>query len=127
MFLDAEGPEINPPTPGRPDPGVRDHHVFLDAEGQEINPPTPGRPDPGVRAEGPPDNENPRPQPLSFWGYVSGRGVGRQILAKAVRSPKVFQMSVCLSFGDTFLGGASAVRSWPKPSGAQKCSKLMLF
>ena len=49
MFLDAEGPEIDPPTPGRPDPGVRDHHVFLDAEGPEINPPTPGRPDPGVR------------------------------------------------------------------------------
>ena len=36
---------------------------------------------------------------LSFGGYVSGRGVGRQILAKAARSPKVLQMNAFLSFG----------------------------
>ena len=73
-----------------------------------------------------------RPEPKSapnecfseLWGYVSGR---RQIWTKAVRSPKVLQINACLSFGDRFLCGASAGRSWPKPHGAQKCFKLMLF
>ena len=50
---------------------------------------------------------------LSFGVYVSGQGVGRQILATAVRRPKVLQMNAFLSFGDAFLGGASAARSWP--------------
>ena len=92
----------------------------------------------GIRFEAarrPPDPGQSRPEPrsapnecfLKLLGYVSGRGVGRQILAKAVRSPKVFQMNAFLSFGDTFLGGASAARSGPRPSGAPKCSKLMLF
>ena len=60
-----------------------------------------------------------RPEPQSapnycfskLLGYVSGRGVGRQILAKAVRSPEVLQINAFLSLGDTFLGGASAARS----------------
>ena len=119
-----------------PDPALLvTQHVFLDAEGPEINPPTQSRLDPGVRAEGPPDLAKAVRSPkvlqmnafFKLWGHVSGQGVGRQILATAVRRPKVLQMNAFLSFGDTFLGGASAVRSWPKPSGAQKCSKLMLF
>jgi hypothetical protein len=59
--------------------------------------------------------------------WAARRGVGRQILAQAVRSPKVLQINAFLSFGDTFLGGASAARSGPRQSGAQKCSKFNAF
>ena len=61
---------------------------------------------------------------------VFGRDVGHQIEAKAVRSPKVLQINAFLSFWRRVPGrpaGASAARSSPKPSGAQKCSKLMVF
>ena len=57
---------------------------------------------------------------MRFW--AARRGVGRQILAKAVRNPKVLQINAFLSFGDTFLGGASA-----KAVRSPKCSKLKLF
>ena len=57
------GPEINPPAPSEQGPVLAVTHVFLDARGPEINPPAPSEQGPGVRAEGPPDNENPRPTP----------------------------------------------------------------
>ena len=57
---------------------------------------------------------------MRFW--AARRGVGRQILAKAVRNPKVLQIKAFLSSGDTFLSRASA-----KAVRSSKVIKLKAF
>ena len=61
-------------------------------------------------------------------GRIRSSEAGRRSrLHEDLGCPKVLPVNAFLSFGYAFLGGASAARSGPRPSGDPKCSKWMLF